>query len=253
MSSINVTIKSKNRINVSLTGLDSTLFLQKSVYDPDVDGAFDAGIIAVNTENFTGNLSSVDDTLQKALETLDQLSAMEGGSTVAEWGSITGTLSNQTDLQSALNSKASTSHTHTGVYEPANSNIQTHINSVSNPHNVTASQIGALTSSSIITDFISGLIESPSNGDYVVLRNAPFAGTITSITTKSSAGTCTLTGYINSTALGGSANSVSASEQEQVHSSNNTFAAGDDIKITVSANSSCKNIEFTIKFTRGLS
>lgn len=253
MSSINVTIKSKNRINVSLTGLDSTLFLQKSVYDPDVDGAFDAGIIAVNTENFTGNLSSTDDTLQKALDTLDQLSTMGGGSTAAEWGGITGTVSNQTDLQNILNAKASISHTHTEAYEPANSNIQGHINSVSNPHNVTASQIGALTSSSIITDFISGLIESTLDRDYIILRNAPFSGTITSITTKSSAGTCILTGYINSTALGGAANSVSTSEQDQVHSSNNTFATGDDVKITISGSSSCSNLEFTIKYTRGLS
>lgn len=150
------------------------------------------------------------------------------------------------------NSVAIGNHDHAGTYEPANANIQSHISATNNPHGVTASQIGALTSSSIITDFISGLIESPSNGDYVVLRNAPFAGTITSITTKSSAGTCTLTGYINSTALGGSANSVSASEQEQAHSSNNTFAAGDDIKITVSSNSSCANMEFTVKYRRAL-
>jgi hypothetical protein len=150
------------------------------------------------------------------------------------------------------NSVAIGNHDHAGTYEPANANIQSHISATNNPHGVTAGQIGALTSSSIITDFISGLIESPSNGDYVVLRNAPFAGTIASVTTKSSAGTCTLTGYINSTALGGSANSVSASEQEQVHSSNNTFAAGDDIKITVSSNSACVNMEFTVKYMRAL-
>lgn len=33
-------------------------------------------------------------------------------------------------------------HTHTGVYEPANANIQTHISSTSNPHSVTATQVG---------------------------------------------------------------------------------------------------------------
>ena len=38
------------------------------------------------------------------------LSATGGGSST--WGSITGTLSSQTDLQSALNAKANTSHTH---------------------------------------------------------------------------------------------------------------------------------------------
>jgi hypothetical protein len=33
-------------------------------------------------------------------------------------------------------------HTHSGVYEPANSNIQSHISSTSNPHSVTATQVG---------------------------------------------------------------------------------------------------------------
>lgn len=35
-----------------------------------------------------------------------------GGSGEAAWGDITGTLSSQTDLQSALNGKAASSHTH---------------------------------------------------------------------------------------------------------------------------------------------
>ena len=34
-------------------------------------------------------------------------------------------------------------HLHTGVYEPANANIQSHISSTSNPHSVTYSQVGA--------------------------------------------------------------------------------------------------------------
>lgn len=86
------------------------------------------------------------------------------------WGSITGTLSNQTDLNSALSGKSSTSHTHTGTYEPAdatilknaaigvsvaaqghlhtgvyeaaNANIQTHIGTTGNPHGVTKSDVG---------------------------------------------------------------------------------------------------------------
>jgi hypothetical protein len=33
-------------------------------------------------------------------------------------------------------------HLHTGVYEPANSNIQSHIDSTSNPHGVTKTQVG---------------------------------------------------------------------------------------------------------------
>jgi hypothetical protein len=35
------------------------------------------------------------------------------------WGSITGTLSDQTDLQSALDGKSATTHNHAGTYEPA--------------------------------------------------------------------------------------------------------------------------------------
>lgn len=36
----------------------------------------------------------------------------------ATWGGITGTLSTQTDLQSALDGKSATSHNHAGVYHP---------------------------------------------------------------------------------------------------------------------------------------
>jgi hypothetical protein len=103
-----------------------------------------------------------------------------------------------------------------------------------------------------VKDFITGLIESPADQDYMILRNAPFGGTINKITTKSSSGTCTLTGYVGATALEGTANSVSSSEQEQSHSSSNTFSSGDDIKLTVSSNSSCEDLEFTVEFTRSL-
>lgn len=103
------------------------------------------------------------------------------------------------------------------------------------------------------TDFISGIIEAPEDGDYKIIVKAPYGGTITEITTISSAGTCTLTGKINTTALGGTANSVSTTEQSQTHSSANVFAAGDDIVFTVSSNSSCADLSFTIKFTRTLS
>ncbi|MDA8428204.1 MAG: phage tail protein [Geobacteraceae bacterium] len=38
---------------------------------------------------------------------------------------------------------AASAHNHTGVYEPANANIQTHIGTVGNPHSTTAAQVGA--------------------------------------------------------------------------------------------------------------
>jgi hypothetical protein len=52
-----------------------------------------------------------------------------GGS--GNWGTISGLLSDQEDLQAALDAK-----------EPANSNIQSHISSSSNPHAVTKAQVG---------------------------------------------------------------------------------------------------------------
>ena len=65
-----------------------------------------------------------------------------GDASAIAWGTLTGTLSNQTDLNSALSGKSSTSHTHTGTYEPANANIQTHIGTTGNPHGVTKSDVG---------------------------------------------------------------------------------------------------------------
>ena len=42
-------------------------------------------------------------------------------------------------------------HNHTGTYEPANANIQSHISSTNNPHGVTAGQVGrAATQASLI-------------------------------------------------------------------------------------------------------
>jgi hypothetical protein len=81
--------------------------------------------------------------------------AGSGGGGTAAWGDVTGTLSDQTDLQGALDAKAgsthshaqsdvtnlvtdlaakaSTSHNHDSAYEAKNSNIQTHIASAHAP------------------------------------------------------------------------------------------------------------------------
>lgn len=79
-----------------------------------------------------------------------QLPAGQAG---AAWGGITGTLSDQTDLNTALSGKASTTHNHDAAYaaighnhdvayEAKNVNIQAHIASTANPHSVTKSQVG---------------------------------------------------------------------------------------------------------------
>lgn len=90
------------------------------------------------------------------------------------------------------------------------------------------------------------------NQDYRIFIKMPHGGTITETVTRSTAGTATATFKINTTALGGTSNSVSTTEQSQAHSSSNTFAAGDDIVITISSNSSAANMSFMIKYTRDL-
>ena len=114
--------------------------------------------------------------------------------------------------------------------------------------------IGAGTSSVAAsqTDGFGGLIEAPAEQDYRIVIQAPFAFTINSTTTRCLSGTCTATFKINTTALGGTANSVSSSEQEQTHSSSNSVSAGDDVVITISSNSSCVDMSFMVKITRTL-
>lgn len=101
-------------------------------------------------------------------------------------------------------------------------------------------------------DYISGLIPSPADGTYKLVAKLPFAITITNTTTISDSGTCTATFKIDGVSLGGSANSVSSSEDSQAHASANVAAAGTDISLTVSSNSSCANLSFTITYTRNL-
>lgn len=96
---------------------------------------------------------------------------------------------------------------------------------------------------------MSMFIETVADQDYIFAIKMPFAGTITETTTKCTSGTATATFKINTTALGGTANSVSSAEQSQAHASSNTFAEGDDIIVTMSANSSCAKASLNIKGT----
>ena len=84
------------------------------------------------------------------------------------------------------------------------------------------------------------------------MLRAKHAGTITEATTQSASGSCTATFKVGSTALGGGANAVSTTLQTKSHSSSNGFAAGDTITLTVSANSSCVDLAFSVKYTRVL-
>ena len=101
-----------------------------------------------------------------------------------------------------------------------------------------------------IPDIFTVVVDIVANTDYVLWYDAPFAGTVTAVRTDCVSGTCTLTGKINTTALGGTANSVSTAAQEQVHVSSNTFAVGDKLQFTISSNSSCLTMSVAFYLTR---
>jgi hypothetical protein len=102
------------------------------------------------------------------------------------------------------------------------------------------------------TDFISGLIPTVADGAYKIVQKIPFGCTITALVTRCTSGTCTLTGSINATPFGGTANAVSTSEVSQAQASANVVVTDDDITLTASANSTCLNLSFTIVFTKVL-
>ena len=96
----------------------------------------------------------------------------------------------------------------------------------------------------------SGILLLPANQTYKLVIKCPFAGVITSTTTMCASGTATATFKINTTALGGTANAISTSEQSRTHSSSNAFSVGDDIQVTISSNSSCTDASFSVVYTR---
>jgi len=102
-----------------------------------------------------------------------------------------------------------------------------------------------------VVDKVTGQIATVANQDYTLLLNAPWPGTITHTTMKSDSGTCTATVKVNGSAISGTANSVSSTRSIQSHTQ--TFAAGDDITMTISSNSSCLGLGYTIEFTRPVS
>lgn len=101
-----------------------------------------------------------------------------------------------------------------------------------------------------IVESLSGGIETVANKDYTLILKAPYDGVIKRATTKAGSGTCTAAFKINTTALGGTANSVSTSKQTQAHTSANAFSKGDDIVLTVSSNSSCTDMAFSLEMER---
>lgn len=103
-----------------------------------------------------------------------------------------------------------------------------------------------------ITEQASSVIEYPDDKDYVIGLAMKFAGTVVEITAKSTSGTCTLTPKINGTAVTGGAVSVSSTEATSTATAANTFVVGDDLSLTISSNSACENLAYSIKMTRAI-
>ena len=93
-------------------------------------------------------------------------------------------------------------------------------------------------------------VETVADQDYVLTYDAPYAGTITTLRAKTESGTCTVTGAINGTPLGGTACSAATTADEEAHASANAYSKGDEIKITVSSNSAAIDLEVTFYGTR---
>lgn len=96
------------------------------------------------------------------------------------------------------------------------------------------------------------VVQFVENRDYPLFRNIPYRMEIIATASKSSTGTCTATFKIGTTALGGSTNSVSTTEQIRTHSSANVAEIGDDVIVTISSNSGCEMMELSIQYRRTL-
>jgi hypothetical protein len=101
------------------------------------------------------------------------------------------------------------------------------------------------------TLFAAFYVPTVADGDVVRLA-MEHDGTVTAITTQAVSGTCTLTGKVNATNLGGTANSASTTKTTQAHASANTFVDGDNLVFTASANSACAGLSITVAYQRTL-
>lgn len=123
--------------------------------------------------------------------------------------------------------------------------------STASKNTAVSSAATAVAAAALVTDQEKhGLIMLPQTGEtYTLALRMRHAGTITRTTTICDSGLISATFKINTTALGGNAHSVTTSEQSIARTTANTFAAGDDIKVTMASNSACVNMAFSIEYT----
>ena len=117
---------------------------------------------------------------------------------------------------------------------------------------VTNDKLATDIQSALVKDFIAWIIEVPEDWQYRLVINLPYWLTINNTTTRSVSWTAIATFSINGTNLWWTANAVSTVEVTQNHTTNNVATAWQDIEVTISSNSSCERLSFTIEFTRTL-
>lgn len=88
---------------------------------------------------------------------------------------------------------------------------------------------------------------------YNAIRDIQYNGVVAEQYSKADSGTSTATFKINSTALDGTANSVSSAEDTQNDSTNTAFVIGDDLNVTFSSTSSCLGADCDFHLKRALS
>lgn len=175
-----------------------------------------------------------------------------GGGGAATWGSITGTLSAQTDLQTALNGKSDVGHTHTNLNTLVGFVTSEHITAPNNP--VTASRI-LVTSSGANADFVltskgtgsilAQLADNAATGGNKRGINAVDLQMARSLATQVASGqNSALVGGASNTASGtrsgvfsGNANNVSSTNGAIVGGSSNTVSTNDNAAVVGGSNS----------------
>lgn len=102
------------------------------------------------------------------------------------------------------------------------------------------------------TGHINGMIEEPEEKTYTLVLKSAYAFTILETTTDAATGSGTATFEIDGTPLGGSANSVTSTENSQTHGSANTVAVGQTLTVVMSAigSPSLIDMSFSIRYTR---
>jgi hypothetical protein len=215
------------------------------------------------------------------IETLFQSISSAIASTVSSvaWGGITGTLSSQADLQSALNGKAATTHTHTlssitnagtaaALNTPASGDAATNqvalgsdsrFTNARTPlaHTHPQSDITNLAAdvASAKIDAINVQIDAPAAGTYVLEEYAEAAGAVNRVTDRLTSGSATYRLQLGGVDIGGLGTSASplnptSTQAQRSATSANTYAVGTRLQLLVTAVTSPGSLILSVKRTK---